>query len=182
MGFLDIHHRIEYNNHEVTSIMYKSKKPYIFKTIYLLFSLPVAGFCIYLLCDYLKLGFHGQLVFDDIVNMLTVLLALLFEGAIIGFIVRSYRHPTILMKNLVFKQDGTAFRPGLIITTAGSVLTGAACAAAFYLGFIGGIDKLLSARTLFFIGAMVWIMFHNLLFTVAYFFTFRHEAGTFETI
>lgn len=162
--------------------MYKSKKPYIFKTIYLLLSFPVAFYCIYLLWDYLKLGFAGQISFDDIVNMLTILLALLFEGAIIGFIIRSYRNPTILMKNLVFKQDGTPFRPGLIITTAGSVLTGAACAAGFYLGAQGGINQVISARTLFFIAAMMWIMFHNLLFTVAYFFTFRHEAGTFEAI
>lgn len=162
--------------------MYKSKKPYIFKTVYLLLSLPVTFFCLYLLWDYLKLGFAGQITFDDIVNMLTILLALLFEGAIIGFIIRSYRHPTILMKNLVFKQDGTPFRPGLIITATGSVLTGATCAVMFYYATQDRIEPLLSARTLLFIGAMMWIMFHNLLFTVAYFFTFRHEAGTFEAI
>lgn len=162
--------------------MYHSQKPYVFKTVYFLLSLPVLGWCGYLLIQYIARGFHSGASFDDIIDMITLLVAILFEGAIMGFILRSYRNPTILMKNLVFKADGTPFRPGLIMVSVGTVLFGGALGVLVYSTAAGGILEALPLQVRCFLIGLVWIAFHNLLFTLLYFPVFRHEAGTFETI
>ena len=70
------------------------KKATIFKVIYLVFSLLVAAYTAFVLIENLAHGFADNLTFDDIVLLIASLFALLFEGSIAGFVVRSFKNPT----------------------------------------------------------------------------------------
>ncbi len=157
-----------------------SRKSLIFKLVYLLCSLAVLGYSLYLFISHLIYCFGAELSFDDIIVLFATLFAVLFEGAIIGFIVRSFKEPTILMKNLVFKWDGTPYVAGILGILAGLVICGALFVI-FAISAYGTFIKL-PQRILYFITDAFLIMFHNLLFVEIYFLTFRHESGSFAVI
>lgn len=165
----------------VVKYMPTRKKSLTFKIVYLVLSVAVEAYCLYLLIERLVHGIEQQLVFDDIVLLIATLVAVLFEGSIIGFIVRSFKFPTLLMKNLVFKNDGTPYLPGLIIVCIGVVLSLAACIAVAISAFATDWIKisLPAQRYILAVGAIVLV---NLGFTLAYFITFRHESGSFAII
>lgn len=157
------------------------KKTTVFKTLYLLLSTAVFSYAAYLLIDYIVYGFKSGVTFDDCIILISSVISLLFEGAIIGFIIRSYKAPTILMKNLVFKQDGTPYLPGIIIVLLGVLITAALSVVFLISAYFRQIVKL-DARDQYFILSVGLILFVNMLFTEIYFLTFRHESGTFEII
>lgn len=156
-------------------------KSIAFKTLYLIFSVAVFGYAAYLLVDYIVYGFKAGVTFDDCIILISSVVALLFEGAVIGFIIRSYKAPTILMKNLVFKQDGTPYWPGVIVILVGVLLLAAATVVFFISAYFKQLIKL-DARDQYFILSVCLILFVNLLFTDIFFVTFRHESGTFTII
>lgn len=157
------------------------KKATVFKSIYLILSIAVFCYSAYLLIDYIVYGFKEGLEFDDCIMLISSVVALLFEGSIIGFIIRSFKAPTILMKNLVFKYDGTPYLVGIILVLVG-VLLSAALSIVFLISayFHKFIDLYVRAQC--FILSVGLILFVNMLFTEIYFLTFRHESGTFEII
>ncbi len=157
-----------------------SKKSLAFKIVYLLCSLAVLGYTIYLFISHLIYCFGAELNFDDLIILFATLFAVLFEISIIGFIVRSFKLPTILMKNLVFKWDGTPYLPGILGVLAGVVICGAMFVI-FAISAYGTFIKL-PQKVLYFITDVFLIMFHNLLFVEIYFITFRHESGSFTVI
>lgn len=160
---------------------YASRKAPVFKTIYLIFSLLVAIYVVYLLVDSLIAGVKAGVTFDDSILLIALLIALLFEGSIIGFVIRSFKAPTILMKNLVFKNDGTPYLPGLIGVAIAAVITTALAILTFVSAYVTNIfnmDKLSQC----FILCFLLIAGVNFSFTAIYFFTFRHESGTFTII
>ena len=158
-----------------------SKKAIAFKTIYLIFSLLVAIYIAYLLIDNLVRGVKVGISFDDAILLIAVLVALLFEGSIVGFIIRSYKAPTILMKNLVFKNDGTPYLAGLIGVAIAAVITVALTilliVSAYFVNLFN-MDK----QSQCFILCFLLIICVNFCFTTIYFFTFRHESGSFTII
>lgn len=153
----------------------------IFKIIYLVFSVLVAAYTAYLLIANLVSGIKTGISFDETIILLAVLLALLFEGSIAGFVIRSFNAPTLLMKNLVFKNDGTPYWAGFIgITVAAVVFLALAVVvfvSAYVVNFIG-MDK----QSLCFMLSFLLIVGVNFAFTTIYFLTFRHEAGSFAII
>lgn len=157
------------------------KKAIIFKSVYLFFSAAVFCYAMYLLIAYIVFGFKEGVDFDDCITLISSVVALLFEGAVIGFIVRSYKAPTILMKNLVFKNDGRPYLPGILIVLAGILITAALTIVFVISAYFHTIVKLF-VRAQYFIVSVGLILFVNLLFTEIYFLTFRHESGTFEII
>jgi len=157
------------------------KKATVFKTIYLTISAAVFAYAAYLLIDYIVYGFKEGVTFDDCVILISSVIELLFEGAVIGFIVRSYKAPTILMKNLVFKQDGTPYLAGIIIVLIGVLITAALSVVFFISAYFHQLIKL-DARDQYFILSVGLTLFTNLLFTEIYFLTFRHESGSFAII
>lgn len=157
------------------------KKSVIFKTVYLLFSVAVFCYAAYLLIDYVVYGFKAGVTFDDCIILISSVIALLFQGSVIGFIIRSYKAPTILMKNLVFKQDGTPYLPGIIIVLIGILITAAMSIVFLISAYFHKIVNL-DARDQYFILSVGLMLFVNLLFTDIYFITFRHESGSFTII
>ncbi|MCM1533035.1 MAG: hypothetical protein NC099_00090 [Corallococcus sp.] len=157
------------------------RKTIIFKSVYLSVSLAVIGYALYSLIDYIIYGFHNKISFDDCIVLISLVIAILFEGSIIGFIIRSYRYPTVLMKNLVFKNDGTPYLAGIILVLVGALIS---CAVAVVF-FISGYAKSLldiplrAQRFVAYVGLMLFV---NLAFTEIYFLTFRHESGSFTII
>lgn len=171
------------NPNRKDDIMYRQnpKKTTVFKSVYLAISLAVIGYAIYLLAEYIAYGFRAQINFDDCIIMIALVVAALFEGSIIAFIIRSFRAPTILMKNLVFKNDGTPYVPGILLVLVGALIS---CAFSIVF-FISGYGKSLldiplrAQRFIAYVGLMLFV---NLAFTEIYFLTFRHESGTFTII
>lgn len=163
--------------------MYRNRpsKAIIFKALYLAATIAVMGFAIYLLVDYIVYGFKNQLDLDDCFVLIASTVLMLFEGAIAGFIVRSFRAPTILMKNLVFKEDGQPYLAGILLVLAGVLIT-CALAVVFLVSAYGKSIIDIAIRIQRFIASVGLILFVNLLFTEFYFITFRHEAGTFTII
>ncbi len=157
------------------------RKNLIFKSIYLACSAALMGFLIYLLIDFIAYGFKKGVTFDDCIVLIASVIAALFEGSIIGFIVRSFRAPTILMKNLVFKNDGAPFIPGLALTLTGCLLTLGLSIVFGISSFITPLFKI-AVRAQYFIFTVGLIMFVNFLFTDIYFVTYRHESGSFAII
>lgn len=158
-----------------------SKKNVIFKSCYLAISCLVVIYIVYLLADYIAFGFREGLSFDDCVILISSVISALFEGSIAGFIVRSYRAPTILMKNLVFKQDGTPYKPGIALVSVGCALA-LAVAILFTVSGYGVSIIEIPARAQRFICSVGWMLFVNFLFTDLYCVTYRHESGTFAII
>lgn len=158
-----------------------SRKNTVFKSVYLAVSCLVEAFLAYLLIEYVIYGFNHGVSFDDCVILISSVIALLFEGSVIGFIIRSYRAPTVLMKNLVFKQDGAPYVPGIVLTVAGSVIS-LALAVVFTVSGYGTSLIEIPARAQRFICSVGWTLFANFLFTDIYFLTYRHESGSFAII
>lgn len=163
--------------------MYRTppKKSTVFKSVYLAFSVAALCYAIYLLVDYVVYGFNSQINFDDCIVMIALVVDALFAGSIVGFIVRSFRAPTILMKNLVFKQDGTPYVAGIVLVSIGAALS-CALAVVFFISGYGASLMEIPKRAQLFIACVGATLFVNLSFTDVYFVTFRHESGTFAII
>ena len=157
------------------------KKATIFKIIYLIMSFLVIGYSAYIFFENLVNGFVNNLSFDDIVLLIATLFAILFEGSIIGFIIRSFKQPTILMKNLVFKNDGTPYKPGIALISVGIALT-LAMSVVFFISSYITILFAMPIRASYFILDVGLTLLVNFVFTLVYFFVFRHESGTFAII
>ncbi len=157
------------------------RKAIVFKILYLLFSVAVLAYSAYIFLENLLNGFSANLTFDDIILLIATLFAILFEGSIIGFIIRSFKLPTILMKNLVFKNDGTPYKPGIALVSIGVVFALALTTVFFLSAFIIPIVKM-PFRAQWFLLDVGLIMLVNFLFTLLFFFVFRHESGSFSII
>lgn len=157
------------------------KKATVFKIAYLICSAAVFCYSAYLLIDYIVDGFKNGVDFDDCITLISSVVALLFEGSVIGFILRSFKAPTILMKNLVFKNDGTPYFVGVFLVLAG-VLLSAALSVVFLISAYFHQLVELYVRAQYFVFSVGLILFVNMLFTEIYFLTFRHESGTFAII
>lgn len=157
------------------------KKATVFKVFYLVFSILTAGFVAFVLIESIVHGYSDTLSFDDVIIMVASLFALLFEGSIVGFVVRSFKAPTILMKNLVFKNDGTPFLTGLIPVAIVAVITLCLSVVMFVSAFVTNLFGMY-IRGQYFLLCVLLIVAVNLGFTTVYFFTFRHESGSFAII
>ncbi len=160
---------------------YIPRKAIVFKIIYLCCTIAVGIFLAYELVANLVQGFRAGIKFDDILVLITVLFSLLFEGSIAGFIIRSFKEPTLLMKNLVFKWDGTPYVVGIVSVCVSAVVALALTVVMFlsayffrWLGLPFNVEQM--------IFGILLIIFVNLAFTSAYFFTFRHESGSIAII
>lgn len=159
-----------------------SVKIRIFRAVYLTVSILILCFTVYNLVQNILSGIHTSLPFKDMVNIFALLFALLFELSIVLFIVRSMRSQTLLMKHLVFKPDGTPFKLGVALVAAGGVILTALAAIVFASAFGSNFLAPMEKKMQFFIADVMMIFGINLLFTLFYFLTFRHESGTFEMI
>ena len=139
------------------------------------------AYTIYIFFENIINGLNNGLSFDDIIMLISTLISLLFEGSIIWFIILSFKQPTILMKNLVFKNDGTPYKPGIALVCAGILLTLALSAVMFVSAYIVEFIEI-PIRAQYFIFDVGLTLCVNLSFTLAYFFTYRHESGTFAII
>lgn len=158
------------------------KKAITFKILYLTFSLLTIGFTVFIFFENLVNGFRNGLTFDEIILLIASLFAALFEGSITWFIIRSFKQPTILMKNLVFKNDGTPYIPGIVLVSIG-VAIGLALAGVFFVSsFITPIFATMPLRAQWFLFDVGLIMLVNMLFTLLFYFFFRHESGSFSVI
>lgn len=154
----------------------------IFRIFYLVISLALCAYTTFLLLSGIISNLHGALEFKDTVNLFALLFALLFECGIVMFIIRSMRSQTLLMKNLVFKQDGTPYRLGVVLVSVGGIVLSIVgilllCSAYFWHLF-PGMEKDMQL----FIADVALIFGINLDFTLGYFLCFRHESGTFLLI
>ena len=163
------------------SYKFAGKKAVVFKTIYLIFSLLVAIYTAYLLIANLVAGVKAGITFDDTIVLIAVLIALLFQGSIVGFVIRSFKAPTILMKNLVFKNDGTPYLAGLVGIAIAAVITTALAIVIFVSAYIVNLFNM-DKQSQCFILCFLLIVCVNFSFTTIYFFTFRHESGSFTII
>lgn len=162
--------------------MQTAKRIKAFRISYLICSLCIAAFGIYVLALCLIDGINNGVTFDLTINAVSVTVCVLFEVAIIFFIIRSLRtHLTLLMKNLVFKQDGSPYPFGIIASAVGSVLFIAATILLFVAPALNWLDAMTTPMRLF-IADVTLTMAANLGFTQAYFWCFRRESGTFEII
>lgn len=154
----------------------------IFRLTYLICSVALAAFLLFLFGRALVLAFKNGVMLDGTVRLVALLLCALFQIAIIMFIVRSMRFGiTLLMKNIVFKQDGTPFWAGVLFSAIVSVLlvgVGVTLLVSVFGNNFFGID--VAVQLLF--SAVVLTLGVNLAFCFAYFVTFRHESGSFEII
>ncbi len=158
-----------------------TKKSLIFKIIYLLFSIAIEAYTVYLLVSLIVAGFTSGTDFDSIIIMFATVFAALFEGSIIGFIIRSFKAPTLLMKNLVFKYDGTPYIIGVVVVLCGAIITLALAVMFFVFAYVKSLINIpVSAQC--FIADVFSILSINLFFVFAYFLTFRHESGSFAII
>ncbi len=158
-----------------------SKKSLAFKIVYLIFSLATEAYTIYLLISMIIGGFDAGASFDDVVIMFTTVFAALFEGSMVGFVIRSFKAPTLLMKNLVFKFDGTPYVVGIVSVLCGALITLGLAILFFISAYVKSLmDIPLSAQL--FIADVSTILCVNLSFVFAYFLTFRHESGSFTIL
>lgn len=157
------------------------KKSLTFKILFFIFSVLVACYSAYLLVCTLIKGIDSGLSFDDIILSIAILFALLFEGSIAGFAARSFKAPTILMKNLVFKRDGTPYKPGIISIFSAAVVTCLLSVLFFISAYVHNLFTMEFSAQCFILNVLL-ILFVNFSFTTAYFFVFKHESGSFEII
>ena len=157
------------------------KKSVVFKILYLIFSALVIGYTAFIFFANIVNGINVGLTFDDIILLIATLVCILFEGAIIWFIIRSFKEPTILMKNLVFKNDGTPYKPGIALVCVGIALSLAMSATMFVSAYVVALIQI-PIRAQYFILAVGLTLLVNLAFVLAYFFTYRHESGSFAII
>ena len=157
------------------------KKAIAFKIIYLIFSALTIAYTVYIFFENLINGVRNGLTFDDIILLISTLISTLFEGAIIYFIIRSFKEPTLLMKSLVFKNDGAPYKPGIILVSIGIALALATSVVMFVSAYVVELLQI-PIRAQRFILDVGLTLFVNLYFVLAYFFTYRHEAGSFAII
>ncbi len=162
--------------------MQTAKRIKVFRILYLICSLCITAFGAYVLTLCLIDGINNGVTFDLAINMVSVTVCILFEVAIVFFIIRSLRtHITLLMKNLVFKQDGTPYPFGIIASAIGSGLFIVATILLFIAPALNWLSAMATPLRLF-IADVTLTMAANLGFTQAYFWSFRRESGTFEII
>lgn len=159
-----------------------NKKRIIYKLFFLLCSLAVFLYVTAFIAAAVQSGFKGTAVFSELIDTVAAVFALLFEGTVIVFILRSFKLPTVLIKNIVFRRDGTINRPGFIFSAAGAAISAAASGVFLYSAHIKSIIPMLTFLTQMFIAGVSLIMFVNLLFVVSFYFVFRHEASVFDII
>ena len=167
---------------EINMLTAGSGKIKVFRIVYLISSILILGFTGYIFTDGVISAVHNSLSFKKAVNLIALLLALLFEFGIILFIIRSLRSQTLLMKHLVFKADGTPFKLGVYLTAFGGLALTAVAVIAFSSAYGYDFLKPMEKSMQLFIGDVTLIFGANLLFTVIYFFVFRHDSGIFEMI
>lgn len=153
----------------------------IFRIVYLVASILLAAFSAAILAKCIVDGFQ-TLDFDLVVNMFATTVAMLFEIAIIFFAARSLRtHTTILMKSLVFKQDGKPYLFGVVASFAGSIIFAAISVLLLIAPQLGWLASMKTTMRLF-VADVTLILAKNLCFTQLYFWIFRREAGTLSLI
>lgn len=154
----------------------------LFRIVYLIVSLVLCLYTAFLLIAGVVAGVRGEPDFKAIVNLFALLFALLFEVSIVLFIIRSMRSQTLLMKNLVFKPDGTPYRLGVGLVSGGAIVLTAL--GIFFLCSAYGWNVLpkMKQDMQLFIADVMLIFGINLDFTLAYFLLFRHESGTFQLL
>lgn len=163
--------------------MKKFNKIAVFRLIYLLFTILAFGFSAFILVKDFAYGLKNQMDFDLTINMVSVLFCGLFEVAIGLFIIRSMKsRQTLLMKNIVFKRDGSPFFAGAVFTAITGVLL-IALSILMIISVTGvNIFTKMPVNAQLFIADVTFTLGINLIFCFIYFLTFRHESGTFELI
>ena len=162
--------------------MKKFNKITVFRLIYLLFTVLTFGFSVFLMVRDFAYGLKNQIDFNLIIDMVSVLFCGLFEISVALFIVRSLSlRQTLLIKNVVFKRDGSPFFAGVIFTVViGTLLTALSVMVISAAG--ANIFTKMNIGAQLFIADVTATLGVNLLFCFIYFLLFRHEAGTFELI
>lgn len=159
----------------------KPSKIKVFRLTYLAFSLLVAAFSLSLFLRALVLAFKNGVMLDGTVQLIALLLNVLFQAAIVMFIVRSMRSgQTLLMKNIVFKQDGAPFVFGIVVSAVLAVAFVALSVVLVVSAIVGLFSMDVNAQLL--IASVTLTLGVNAAFCFAYFVTFRHESGSFEII
>lgn len=150
-----------------------------FRISYLSVSLLATMYSVYLLVDGIITGLEEGIAFRGIVGLIALAAVALFQTGIVSFIIRSLRTgQTLLMKHLVFKNDGRPYYFGLILAAVSSAVTLVLAVLLFVALLFPHMDgnmRLLVADIMLTFGL-------NLAFTVVFYFTFKHESGTFELI
>ena len=150
-----------------------------YRISYLVFSLIIVAFTIFLIVTNIIDGINNGLQFDKALDLFTFVALGLFESGIISFIIRSLRGgQTLLIKHLVFKRDGTPYIFGIVLVAVGALLT-------LVLGILLATkvmapSMVLSSRML--VIDILFTVFVNLFFVDLYAWVFRHESGTFQII
>ena len=150
-----------------------------YRISYLVFSLIMVAFTIFLIVTNIIDGINNGLQFDKALDLFTFVALGLFESGIISFIIRSLRGgQTLLIKHLVFKRDGTPYIFGIVLVAVGALLT-------LVLGILLATkvmapSMVLSSRML--VIDILFTVFVNLFFVDLYAWVFRHESGTFQII
>jgi len=163
--------------------MKKFNKITVFRLIYLLFTVLTFGFSVFLMVRDFAYGLKNQIDFNLIIDMVSVLFCGLFEISVALFIVRSLSsRQTLLIKNVVFKRDGSPFFAGVLFTVvSGTLLTALSVLMVISAAGANIFTKMIIGAQLF-IADVTATLGVNLLFCFIYFLLFRHEAGTFELI
>lgn len=150
-----------------------------YRISYLVASLLTVAFTCYLIVSNVVDGIENGLQFQKAIDLFTLVALGLFESGIIAFIIRSLKGgQTLLIKHLVFKNDGTPYLFGIVLAGVGAVIT-------LVLGVLLAtcviVPKMeFGARML--VVDIMFTVFINLLFVDLYAWMFRHESGTFQII
>lgn len=161
----------------------RTSKIKAFRMTYLTLSLALCAYMLYQLIAGICTGLNDRLGFTGIINLFSLLFALLFETGITLFIIRSlHASQTLLMKNLVFNRDGSPYHVGVGFVSIGAPVFLAM--AVFFLGCTYGWELLsqLDPGMLLLAADVTLIFGLNLSATMTYFLLFRHEAGAFALI
>ena len=150
-----------------------------YRISYLVFSLIMVAFTVFLIVNNIADGVKNGLQFDKALDLFTFVALGMFESGIITFIIRSLRGgQTLLIKHLVFKRDGTPYVFGIVLVAVGAVIT-------LVLGILLATkvmvpDMEFGARML--VVDILFTVFVNLFFVDLYAWLSRHESGTFQII
>ena len=107
--------------------------------------------------------------------LVAAICGMLFEGGIVGFIIRSFKAPTLLMKFLVFKEDGTPFISRIVIVSIVSFVALGLCVMMFVSAYVTSFIPLDSIAQHFLLEVAL-IIFVNAIFSIGYFFAYRDEV------
>lgn len=150
-------------------------KTTIFKIFYLVFTLLVAAFAAYqTILNIVHVSDNHQ-SFDDIILLVAAICSVLFEGGIAAFIIRSFKAPTLLLKFVVFKDDGTPYISRIIIV---SVVAFVALATSVVMFVSAYVTRFINLETIAqsFLLDLALIIFVNAIFAIGYFFAYRDDA------